>query len=126
MSKSELYLLTGVMSGLMAIYSFASYYTFSGEQLIDASDAKKKIKDGSIKTIIDVRTNPEWKLGHYKSAIHIPVSGFTKKKFNKFNKNDGVLVYCNTGQRARNAAEKLKSYGFKNVYYISSTYKSLE
>ena len=121
-----MYMLTGILSGMMTIYSFASYYTFSGTDLLEASEAKKKIKNGSIKTIIDVRTKPEWKLGHYKDAVHIPVSEFSKEKFNKMNKKSGVLVYCNTGQRARNAAEKLKLYGFEKVYYISSTYKSLE
>lgn len=126
MTNAQLYLYTGILSAMMTFYSFASYYTFSGLDLLEASEAKKKIKNGSIKTIIDVRTKPEWNLGHYKGAVHIPASGFTEKRFNKFNKSDGVLVYCNTGQRARNAAEKLKSYGFKNVYYISSTYKSLE
>lgn len=126
MTNAQLYLYTGILSAMMTFYSFASYYTFSGRDLLEASEAKKKIKDGSIKTIIDVRTKPEWNLGHYKGAVHIPVSQFSKKRFNKMNKELGVLVYCNTGQRARNAAEKLKSYGFKNVYYISSTYKSLE
>ena len=48
-----------------------------------------------------------------------------KRKINQINKNDGILVYCNTGQRARKAAEKLKKLGFKNVFYIASTYKTI-
>jgi len=37
----------------------------------------------------------------------------------------GLLVYCNTGQRARFAAEKLEGLGFKDVYYIAGLYTSL-
>jgi len=37
----------------------------------------------------------------------------------------GLLVYCNTGQRARFAAEKLEDLGFKDVYYIAGHYSSL-
>ena len=37
-----------------------------------------------------------------------------------------ILVYCNTGQRARRAAEVLRKLGYKNVYYIESSYTSLK
>ena len=37
----------------------------------------------------------------------------------------GILVYCNTGQRARFAAEKLASLGFQDVVYIDGSYRTL-
>ena len=37
----------------------------------------------------------------------------------------GTLVYCNTGQRARVAANKLEKMGFLEVYYIDGHYSSL-
>jgi len=41
---------------------------------------------------------------------------------NNINFNDKIIVYCNTGQRARNAAEKIYNLGFKNVKYIVEPY----
>jgi len=40
-------------------------------------------------------------------------------------KNAGIVTYCNTGQRARSGAERLKALGFKNVYYIDGTYSQI-
>lgn len=126
-SKTSWFLYSGLVAGLYTIYAGLQYYTYSGANLISSKKAKSMIKNNQIKHVIDVRTNIEWNMGHYPRAKHIPVLELNQnnKYLNRMSKNDGILVYCNTGQRARRAAETLKSYGFKNVYYISNTYKSL-
>lgn len=126
-SKTSWFLYTGIASTLYTIYAGLKYYTYSGADLISSKKAKNMIKNKEIKHVIDVRTGIEWNMGHYPRAKHIPVMELNKnnKYLQKMHKNDGILVYCNTGQRARRAAETLKSYGFKKVYYISNTYKSL-
>lgn len=103
-------------------------YTFFSANKVSSDNAKKMIESGKIKHIIDVRTDTEWDLGHYDGAIHIPVMEISKKSLedNKINKTDGILVYCNTGQRARYAADKIKKLGYTKVFYIVRTYKSLE
>ena len=40
-------------------------------------------------------------------------------------KSKPVLVYCNTGQRARYAANKLDKLGFSEVVYIDGTYNTI-
>lgn len=126
MNSSSFYLATGISSFIYTIYAAAKYYAVSGVNLITSNKAKKMIQNNSIKTIIDVRTKTEYELGHYPYSMHIPVTSFDKAKFKNMNKNNGILVYCNTGQRARRAAELLTSYGFKKVFYIEGTYKSLK
>jgi rhodanese-related sulfurtransferase len=52
----------------------------------------------------------------------------TKEKLKQvkgLNKLDKILVYCNTGQRARRAVDIMREFGYKNVYYIEGTYKTL-
>ena len=78
-----------------------------------------------IEYIIDVRSQTEWNLGHYPGALHIPVTELKKEKMPKNSIDKGILVYCNTGQRARLAAEKLKALGYNKVYYIAGTYSSI-
>ena len=102
----------------------AATYTFLGENLVSAKQAKEMIRSGKIKKVIDVRTMAEYRAGHYRGALHIPVNKINKKTTAELPKK-GLLVYCNTGQRARFAAEKLIELGFKDVYYIAGDYSSL-
>lgn len=125
--NSQFFLYTGIITGIYTIYASLRYYSLTGHNLITCTDANKYIKNKKIKHIIDVRTQVEWDYGHYKKSIHIPIQNISKNILNRkiSNKNDGILVYCNTGQRARNGAEKIISYGYKNVYYIDNTYDCL-
>jgi len=109
---------------LIALGAAAFIYTFTGENLVSSEDAKKMIKSGKIKKVIDVRTAFEYRLGHYPRAIHLPVTKINEKTVAELPKK-GLLVYCNSGQRARVAADKLVEYGFKDVYYIAGHYSSL-
>lgn len=103
------------------------FYTYTGSQLISNKKAKKMIETKKIKYIIDVRTKYEFQMGHYPNALHLPVSNIKqiKKKFPFIKKTDSILVYCNTGQRARSASETLNDLGYMNVFYIATTYHSL-
>ena len=99
-------------------------YTYMGQNLVSSSEAKRLIKEGKIKKVIDVRTTTEYRTGHYPKALHIPVDKINEKTTTELPKK-GLLVYCNTGQRARFAAEKLEELGFEDVYYIAGHYSSL-
>jgi phage shock protein E len=110
-----------IIAGTLAA---AVAYTYFGENLVSSKEAKKMIRSGKIKKVIDVRTIAEYRAGHYRGALHIPVNKMNKKTTAELPKK-GLLVYCNTGQRARFAADKLQELGFKDVYYIAGHYSSL-
>lgn len=99
-------------------------YGMSGEHHVTPTEAKTLIETGKVKKVVDVRTAIEYKAGHYPGAIHIPVTAISKKTTQGLPMK-GLLVYCNTGQRARIAAEKLRVLGFEDVYFIDGTYKTL-
>ena len=111
------FIIAGALSGALA-------YAYMGQNLISASEAKRLIKKGKIKRVIDVRTIAEYRMGHYPKALHIPVNKINEKTTTELPKK-GLLVYCNTGQRARFAAEKLEELGFEDVYYIAGPYTGL-
>lgn len=108
-----------------AIFAGMQYFTLTGRGLLEDEEAKEMIKDGTIQQVVDVRTKLEWDNGHYKDAVHIPVTSINKDTTRELNKDENVLVYCNTGQRARVGAEKLRALGFQNVYYIGGSYTKL-
>jgi phage shock protein E len=73
-----------------------------------------------------VRTDIEYWAGHYPGAVHIPAARLLEEAYQMLpNLEEGILVYCNTGQRARHATEVLRSLGYKNVYYVATAHWSL-
>jgi phage shock protein E len=124
---SNFYLLSGLLSLGYTLYASAKYYSLTGIGLITSEKAKEMILNKSINKIIDVRTNFEYNLGNYNNSINIPVNEINQENLNKFsiNKNDQILVYCNTGQRARYAVEKLRNLNYNNTYYIDGSYTTL-
>jgi rhodanese-related sulfurtransferase len=123
MDTASFFLYTGISAALYSIVAGAMYYTYSGPQLVSDSKAGKLLKDGAV--VIDVRTPAEYRLGHYKGAKSIPLGKIGSSKIPAPSKTHQIVVYCNTGQRARMASEKLESRGYENVSYIAGTYKSI-
>jgi rhodanese-related sulfurtransferase len=124
---SNFYFITGLLSLGYTIFAGAKYYSLTGLGLITSEKAKEMIKNKTIDKIIDVRTNFEHNLGNLNGSINIPVNQINQENLNKFNinKNDNILVYCNTGQRARYAVEKLRDLGYNNISYIEGSHLTL-
>lgn len=77
--------------------------------------------------MIDVRTDTEVKtLGADPRAIHIPAAELDSRTSELPDKNKHIVLYCNTGQRARAAAEKLQRFGYTKVHYIVGSYTTLK
>ena len=119
---------------LLSILAFAAigalamvaFYTFNSPLLISSEDAKKELAAGTFPIVLDVRTDMEYNLGHYPEAVHIPTAKLATEVERVLpDKEKGILIYCNTGQRSRFAADMLKAKGYKNVRYISGPYWSL-
>ena len=112
-----------ILVGIVVILCIAILYSYSSPLRIDAAEAKRRIQKGEIDKVVDVRTDIEVKtLGAYPGSIHIQSTDLTSKSFNK---EDRLLLYCNSGQRARAAAEKLKNMGYTSVRYIAEPYSAL-
>ncbi len=127
--KSSNYVLITVSSLVITtIFIYYLYlYAISSPYRISSETAKNLIKDGKIDLILDVRTDLErTTLGFYPGSVHIQSSDLEKVMPNKYpNKGLKILAYCNSGQRARMATEKLHDLGYTNSVYIATTYLSL-
>ena len=74
------------------------------------------LKDGSL-VIVDVRTKGEYEAGHIPGAILIPNESITDRKPEHLpDMNQVILVYCRSGNRSKQAAQKLANMGYKKVY----------
>ena len=110
-----------VILGLLVAYSLTSPYR------ITPFEAKRRLAAGDFDVVLDVRTSAERDLiGSYPGSVHIPSADLERDFPTKFpNKGVKVLVYCNTGQRARRATDILHSLGYPNVVYIAGSHLSL-
>ena len=71
--------------------------------------------DGHV--IVDVRGQDEYAAGHIPGAICIPNESITNTQPAELQDFDQViLVYCRSGNRSRQASQKLADMGYTNVY----------
>lgn len=74
--------------------------------------------DTSIK-LIDVRTKEEYKDGHIKGSVNIPLNTLPQKFQTALPKLDQtIFVVCLSGARASDATSYLKKAGYTNVHNI--------
>ncbi|WP_299032819.1 rhodanese-like domain-containing protein [uncultured Anaerococcus sp.] len=78
----------------------------SGDDLLKLDDSYK---------IIDVRTSEEYKNGHIKNAINIPLDRIMEDDFN-LDKDDKLIIHCRTNGRSKMALAHLEDLGYKNLY----------
>lgn len=103
------------------------FYTYYSPFRISSEEAKERIKNKEFDVVLDVRTDFERNtLGYYPTSVHIE-SSHLEDMMPKFypDKSIKILVYCNTGQRARRATDILHKMGYNNTMYITSGHKSL-
>lgn len=76
-------------------------------------DFNELMKQGAI--VVDVRTKDEFKSGHIKGAINIPLNTLPQR-VKELNPNKPIITCCASGMRSASAKSILKSKGFKQVY----------
>ena len=70
---------------------------------------KELLNQGAI--IIDVRTESEYKSGHIKNSINVPLKDLTYR-INEFDKKDNIVTVCAAGVRAESAKKFFESRGY--------------
>lgn len=64
--------------------------------------------------LVDVRTEQEFKSGHVKGSVNIPL-GTVLAEINKFKNKKQIVVFCRSGNRSSMAKSLLVSKGITNV-----------
>lgn len=65
--------------------------------------------------IVDVRTPAEFKGGHIKGSINIPLNNIANAQ-KKLKGKEPIVLCCASGMRSGQATQILKSKGFEAVY----------
>ena len=88
-----------------------SYKQISQEQAKEMMDKE----DGHV--VVDVRRQDEYDAGHIPGAILIPNESIgTEQPEGLPDLNQIILIYCRSGNRSKQAAQKLFDMGYRNIY----------
>ena len=117
MNTRHLQLIIGILVIIIIVLLvYRNHRQETAYQRISASEAQKIMDEESNIIIIDVRTVDEYKTGHIKNAICIPNELISNKEIAELpDKSQEILVYCRSGSRSRQAANKLIKLGYENV-----------
>ncbi|MGM9942478.1 MAG: rhodanese-like domain-containing protein [Erysipelotrichaceae bacterium] len=96
---------------LFGCSSKANYHQIDGQSALDMMNNETDY------IIIDVRTESEYQQGHIKNAINIPNESIDESVSEILTDKDQLLlVYCRSGNRSKQASEKLAKLGYSNIY----------
>ena len=103
---------------LSLIFIFSCELLNSPEINIISESDFVEIQDSDY-TLIDVRTQDEFDLGHIDNAINLDFYSETfQKEILSLPKNEKIVLYCRTNNRSTKTANILKENGYRDIIVI--------
>lgn len=89
---------------------------------VNVDKVRELVEKGAF--IVDVREKYEYKRGHIKGAVNIPLSQL-RNRTSEIPRDQPVYLHCRSGQRSYNAVMALQNLGYRNVYNIAGSFLDL-
>lgn len=105
---------------LLSMLLFAGCSTVDNQQKgvkhVSMNEAIQMMEKESGYIILDVRTPEEFAEGHIPNAINIPNESIGSAELSQLpNKDQLIFVYCRSGRRSKEAAQKLANLDYTNI-----------
>ena len=103
---------------LLSLLLFAGCTAESTENYrqISQAEAAKLMKSQENYIVLDVRTKKEYDDGHIPDAVNLPNEEISRDNLSLLpDKNQMILVYCRSGNRSKQASQKLADLGYTNI-----------
>ena len=102
-----------LMAALLAACGASSKPSY---RKITADEAAQMLQEETGFVLLDVRTQEEYASGHIPGAICIPNETIGSEEIPELpDKDQLILVYCRSGNRSKQASQKLAEQGYTNV-----------
>ena len=83
---------------------------------VSSDEAAAMMASESDYLILDVRTREEYEQGHIPGAVCVPNESIGSGELSALPRKDQlILVYCRSGNRSKQAAQKLANAGYTNI-----------
>ena len=103
-----------LLLALLMLAGCSPKYTYTQ---ISMEEAIVMMEENSDYILLDVRTQEEFAELHIPGAICIPNETIGTEEIPQLpDKDQLILVYCRSGNRSKQASEKLAALGYSNVY----------
>lgn len=104
---------------LIAAAILVIFLIYKNAGLISMKDAREHLKNGAL--VIDVRSAGEFVAGHLPVAVNLPVNEIESNWSRRIKDKDQVLLlHCQSGVRSSTAKKKLIALGCGNVFDMGS------
>lgn len=87
-------------------------------QKIDINEGINRYQNTNNAFLVDVRTKEEYKSGHIKGSLNIPLQNIERITQYIKDLNTPIFIYCLSGSRSRQAQTILKKMGYTNITNI--------
>ena len=105
-----------VLSAMLLLIGCTAAPNGSAYRQISMEEAIETMEKEDAYVILDVRTDQEFADGHIPGAICIPNETIGSEKPSMLPDTDQlILVYCRSGNRSKQASQKLASLGYTNI-----------
>jgi len=111
-----------ILIGIFSVYVIVKLFSFLSRLGIKQLSPKELDEKKGI-TLLDVRTNKEYSLGHVPGAVHIPLNEIGDK-IKKLKKDKEIVVFCLNGNRSIWAIKRLMGMGYTNLYNLKGGYNA--
>ena len=93
-------------------------------EVLNVPAYQEKLASAPNVQLVDVRTPEEYQEGHIEGAANIDFLDplVFEEEFAKLDRNKPLMIYCRSGGRSAEAAEKLEAMGFKEIYDLEGGY----
>ena len=83
---------------------------------ISMSEGLKRMESDKDFILLDVRRADEFAAGHIPRAVNLPNEEIGKAEISSLpDKNQTIYIYCRSGNRSKQAADKLLALGYTNL-----------
>ncbi len=106
--------LISLLLAVLALTGCAPKYEYTQ---ISMEEAIAMMEENSDCILLDVRTYEEFEQLHIPGAICVPNETIAEDEIPELpDKKQLILVYCRSGNRSKQASEKLANLGYSNIY----------
>ena len=108
--------LFALLLGVLFLTGCGAAPAASAYRQISQEEAAELMASGEDLVILDVRTPEEFAQGHIPGALNIPNETIGTEPIQALPRKDQtILVYCRSGNRSRQASQKLADQGYTQV-----------
>ena len=114
--KNTVVLIAGVAALLLLAGGGAAEKSAGSYRQIRMEEAAAVMERETDYILLDVRTQEEYTQGHIPGAICVPNATIGDREIPELpDKDQLILVYCRSGNRSKQASEKLVKLGYTNI-----------